>query len=398
MIGNSLIVHHFIAGRVNPDQPDGIQFHTFGLARAQASQGLNANIIGVSAKAQNPERILRDGVKIITFPAGKNPFRIGKELRSFLRTEQPDIAHIQVPLEFRMNSVARFLRRLRVPYVLSTHALWSPLMLKRKRLRKCIYKALFDVPMARKALAIHATAESEAADIDEYAPGILVFAIPNAIDLSEIDAAPTGAGFWRERIPGLEAGAPLWVFLGRLDPYQKGLDALLQAWSLVTAEVGNAHLALVGSFWKDNESELRSLVRSLALQDRVHFVGVLRGAEKYAALKDASYYVQTSRFEGTPYSVLEALACRLPVVVTEGTNVGEVVREYDAGRCTPFDPGLIAGSIIELSRQGLEARSGMAVRARQLVEDRHSLKTAAEAMTRTYRELLEAGVADRKSS
>jgi glycosyltransferase involved in cell wall biosynthesis len=381
-------IYHLLAGRVNPDQADGIQFHTFGLARAQANQGEETHIIGVSAKADEHQRVEREGVVIHAFPAGPHPFALHEDLQNFLSQRPPMMAHIQVPLEPQMNAVSRFLRRAGIPYVLSTHALWSPLMLSRRRWRKLAYKFAFDLPMARGALAIHATAEAEVVDIQRYAPGVPVFVIRNAIDLETIDSVPPDASFWSRKLPRLREGVELWCFLGRLDPYQKGLDLLLDAWNKVDKESGRLHLALIGPFWRDSSKKLRDQVTRLGLSDTVHFVGPLHGREKYQALKAASFYVQTSRFETTPYSIQEALACGLPVVVTEGTNFGQDVLDYRAGRCEPFDASAVAEAIVVMSNQDSSVRDEMRTRARRLVEDRHSMQLAAAQMTQTYSALL----------
>jgi glycosyltransferase involved in cell wall biosynthesis len=381
-------IYHFLAGRVNPDQADGIQVHTFGLARAQVTLGDEVHIIGVSAKAERHERTEREGVVIHSFPAGVHPFSLNSMLESFLLQNPPLLAHIQVPLDSQMSAAARFFRRVGIRYVVSAHSLWSPLMLARKRWRKLAYKLLFDLRMARGALAIHATAEAEIADIQRYVPDVAVFVIPNAIDLSAIDDIPSDPAFWSRKLPALPEHAQLWCFLGRLDPYQKGLDILLQAWKSVQARTQGLHLALIGPFWRNNSNDLRGQVTKLEIADSVHFVGELRGPEKYQALKAASFYVQTSRFETTPYSIQEALACELPVVVTEGTNFGPDVRDYEAGRCEPLDASAVSKAIVALSGEDSRTRDEMGQRARRLVEDRYSMKLAATNMDQKYSDLL----------
>jgi glycosyltransferase involved in cell wall biosynthesis len=261
-------------------------------------------------------------------------------------------------------------------------------MLARKRWRKLTFKFLFDLPMARAALAIHATAEAEVADIKRYVPDAAVFVIPNAIDLGSIDAIPRDPVFWKRKLPGLPEAVQLWCFLGRLDPYQKGLDILFQAWRSVQERTQELHLALIGPFWRNNANDLNDQVAQLGIADSVHFVGALHGPEKYQALKGASFYVQTSRFETTPYSIQEALACELPVVVTDGTNFGPDVRDFQAGLCEPLDESAVSKAIVALSNQGPRAREEMGKRARRLVEDRHSMKVAAAKMGQKYSDLL----------
>jgi glycosyltransferase involved in cell wall biosynthesis len=65
-------------------------------------------------------------------------------------------------------------------------------------------------------------------------------------------------------------------------------------------------------------------VKTLGLGSRVHFVGPLYGQQKYAAMVDARCFCQPSVYETFSMSILEAMACGLPPVITRGCNFDEV--------------------------------------------------------------------------
>lgn len=117
----------------------------------------------------------------------------------------------------------------------------------------------------------------------------------------------------RERIPAQWAwcrdAVPHLVAAGRLS-HQKGFDLLIEALALV--EGACPHLTLLG------EGPLRGALEQLAadrgVRDRVHFAGFQRNPYPFFAHADA--FVLSSRYEGFPNVMLEALACGTPVIAT----------------------------------------------------------------------------------
>jgi glycosyltransferase involved in cell wall biosynthesis len=128
---------------------------------------------------------------------------------------------------------------------------------------------------------------------------------------SEIDAAPSDD--------------QLVVFVGRLE---KQKDPILLVDSLVAAvEMGlNVRLLIVGDGNLRTATELHAAASPAA--DRIHFLGWRPRSVIARLLGACDAMLLTSRFEGMPIAVLEALACGLPVV---STSVGEVPRLVQQG-------------------------------------------------------------------
>jgi glycosyltransferase involved in cell wall biosynthesis len=128
--------------------------------------------------------------------------------------------------------------------------------------------------------------------------------IPNPVDRGRI-AAACGAA---ER-PATAAASFRAVAAGRLSR-EKGFDLLIDA--LALARRRDLHLTILGE--GPLLSELAQLAQARGVSERVHFAGFLRNP--YPTLAAADLFVLSSRYEGLPNVVLEALACGTPVVAT----------------------------------------------------------------------------------
>ena len=383
-------IRHVIRGRCNPANADGIIRHTYYLAHAHLRLGHDVAVYGLESKAEEPESIDRNGLRVCVFPRTRWPFSVHPGLRRLLESIDADVdlVHIQVPQDPAMYALGRLLTDLGIPYFVSPHAMWEPEALTRHRVRKLVYKRLFDDRMNRASAGVQATAASEVAAIRRYAPGTQVFVVRNAIDLGSMDAFPPNEGFWRSRF-NVPDGTRVFVFLGRLDPYQKGLDVLLHAWAKATEAGADARLGLIGPFWRGSDKALREMVASLEISETVIFSGPLYGPEKHQALQSADCYVQVSRYETSPYSIQEAFALRLPAILSQETNLADIAEQYGAGWKVPIDPDALAARIEETCSMPKEALLQMGEAARRLVTERHSLDRAARRIVAAYRSSLD---------
>jgi glycosyltransferase involved in cell wall biosynthesis len=92
------------------------------------------------------------------------------------------------------------------------------------------------------------------------------------------------------------------------------------------------------------------------------------GEDKANVLQNADIFIQTSRTEGLTMSVLEALSYGLPCLVTEGTNMGEIIRKYDAGWVAETNVDSISATINRaISERNLWEEKSQ--NARRLIED-----------------------------
>jgi GalNAc-alpha-(1->4)-GalNAc-alpha-(1->3)-diNAcBac-PP-undecaprenol alpha-1,4-N-acetyl-D-galactosaminyltransferase len=106
--------------------------------------------------------------------------------------------------------------------------------------------------------------------------------------------------------------SPMSISIGRLQP-QKGFDLLIKAFSQLRSKYPDWQLTILGE--GPMRGELEQLRSQLQLTDRVHLPGQVQNVNAY--LRQADIFVLSSRFEGFPMSLCEAMACGLPVLATD---------------------------------------------------------------------------------
>ena len=163
--------------------------------------------------------------------------------------------------------------------------------------------------------------------------------------------------------------APTVITVGRLVE-QKGIDVLLAAWAKVAASLPGWRLALVGD--GPLAEELKEQASKLGVEDSVDWVGHV--SDPFPLLRGAKLFVMTSRFEGTPNALLEAMACGLPAVVSDASpGPCELIGtdESRAGLIVPVeDANATADAILRLARDDtLRRRFGLAARERVRAHD-----------------------------
>lgn len=217
------------------------------------------------------------------------------------------------------------------------------------------------------------------------------FSIEHGLDRRRVRVIPNGVDYERfaQATPvdlsseGVPAEARVAVFVGRLDP-QKAPEQWLRAFAELAERFPDLHTVLVGD--GPLRSALQAQAAAAGLQTRVHFLG--RRNDVPGLLRRADCFVLTSRWEGMPNVLLEAMAAGRPCVATAVEGVTELLRPRETGWLVPCgDPQALAAAVSDVLRAPAEAHC-VAQSAQNLVREHFTWQHVLEAYDTLYRELL----------
>lgn len=208
-------------------------------------------------------------------------------------------------------------RKLKIPYVIIPHCSLTKISLKQSRLKKILFNMVAK-NFYKNALSIGYLNEEEKENSsiknskNIYLPnGIEEIMTLNKMDTKEIKL----------------------MFLSRIDIYHKGLDLLLESINLIKDKLREKNILLnIYGDGKDKDKDIFfNKIEEYKLNDIIFYKGRVDGQEKIKAFQENQIFILTSRFEGFPISVLEALSFGLPCILTEGTNMKSIIKKYNSG-------------------------------------------------------------------
>jgi len=335
----------------------GIETMLVNIVNEQVKLGLNVDLLifnKVYEKSLIDNIDSRVNLFLVDRPLkSKNPFYIGK-MNFYITTSKPDIIHFHN--DCLINNVLPFLRENCCVTVHNTpNVLNSSFLYKFKR----------------------------------------VFAISNSVrdalysDM-KVDALTVANGIFtdkfRKRSDNLQSKILNILQISRLNIRQKAQDLLIRAVHKVVSEMhASVHLDLIG----EGESELflRKLVKELKMDEYVSFLGKKSQDYIFEHLADYDLFVQPSYFEGFGLTVAEAMAAKVPVLVSENDGPLEIV---DGGKFgftfKNRDIDDCAQKILEISR--IRDLGLIADAALHRVEEYYSVTNTAREYVDEYETLL----------
>lgn len=179
------------------------------------------------------------------------------------------------------------------------------------------------------------------------------------------------------------------LFIGRIDSYHKGLDILLDA--LENEKFKDLiNLYLVGPYLGEANKEYieNRMSNSKVLKNIVNIEGPKYADEKTKYYREADFFIHTSRHEGMPMAVLEAMSAGIPVIVTPGTNMVEIIKESSGGLIVDFDKKSIKQTIDKATVLTKEDLFEMGNKAKKYCQTELSWDTIIEEYEKMYQELL----------
>jgi glycosyltransferase involved in cell wall biosynthesis len=378
-----------------PPQVNGVASVTRDLAAALAEEGHNVMVFTVTRGSALPaaDRTPFAVHKIPSFSLPKfiysgDSFSVaiipGPRTIGALKKFKPDILHAHTPFLAGWSAVIAK-KMLGVPLVGTHHTFYDD-YLKHVKMDYPIGRAFsWKVMVAYYNRADAVTSPSRALGdmLRQHGLKQPLHIIPNPADTEFFTPAPTPAARQRSK-ERFGAGKHAIVYMGRVS-YEKDIDQAIAAFAIVARDISDATLMVIGD--GPERKRLEAASRKLPCADRIIFTGMLRGDALRDALRANDIFLTASRSENMPVSILEAMACGLPIASVRAKGIPEIVQHGVNGfLAEPGRPDLLAQAITTL----LSSHDHAAHRAasRKLAEQ-YSKKSIARQNIALYRDIIE---------
>jgi len=265
--------------------------------------------------------------------AGGYGYRRGLPARIRVLAQQHDVVIIHGIWQYHAYATWRALRGSAIPYFVYTHGMLDPWFKRTyplKHLKKWVYWPWADYRVLRDASAVLFTTEQERLLARQ---SFWLYRAHEVVVGYGTSAPPADAEHQRQaflaRFPHLQ-GQRMLLFLSRIHP-KKGVDLLIEAFAAVASSDPRLKLVIAGPDQVGWQAALQQRATALGIADRITWPGMLSGELKWGAFRCAELFCLPSHQENFGVVVAEALACGLPVAITQPVNISSEVADLGAG-------------------------------------------------------------------
>ncbi len=368
-----------------------------GLNKALMKKGINVTVyttnVGLDDKVFVNQEVEVDGVKVTYFEFVKLLEFIGrtgwqfswqmtKAIKRNLKTF--DLVYLPAVWNYPTAATAYYCRQYKKPYIIAPRGTLSPYTIAKNAWKKRPYYFLIAKRDIKGAALIHYTTEDEAEKTHSFLNlKNKMVVVPNGIDISEFDKLPERERL-KKRYPFLKNKRVI-LFLGRIH-WIKGLDILVKAYSKLASEKKDIHLLIAGPDEKGYEKKVRKWLKQEGIMEQTTLTGMLKGEEKLEAFAGSDLSIFPSYSESFGMAAIEAMACGVPVIISDQVGIYKEVLEADAGMAVTCDSVSLAQAIEKLL-DNLALRRQMGENGHQLVQERFTLDKVADQMIEAYEKI-----------
>lgn len=232
----------------------------------------------------------------------------------------PDIVIIEEFYCHVFDTTVKDVQRKKIPYIIIPRSQMTIQAQKKNHLKKVIGNLIYFKNLAKNAIAIQYLSKQEQLDSGSKWNNKSII-IPNGTK----EKNKIKNKFSSNKIKA--------IYIGRYEKYQKGLDLLFAAIGIKQRLLreNNFVLEMYGVNQGRTLYELEEMMRKLKISDLISINNTLFGEKKEEKLLEADLFIMSSRFEGMPMGLIEALSVGLPVLVSKGTNMAGEIKENNAG-------------------------------------------------------------------
>lgn len=378
----------------------GPALHVSYLTQGLASRGYETTLVaGRVGAAEGSMEYAADelGVRPLFLPDLQRDIAAGPDLgavlhvRDLIRSIRPHVLHTHTAKAGAVGRMAAAIARIPDPPVVvhtfHGHVLHGYFDAVRTRVFREVERALARRTDALIAVSPEVRDELVAAGI---APRSKFEVIRLGLDLDRRASSTPEQGAALRAQLGVPETSRLVAWLGRMTEIKR-VDDLIRAIAILAARGDDVQLALAGD--GPLRSSLESLVAELGIAERTHFLGMRDDVGPVYSAADV--VALTSANEGTPVTLIEALASGTATVSTDVGGVRDVVRDGESGLLVPAgDIAGIASALDRLVADG-ELRRRFGAFGRADVREKYSVDRLLDDVDDLYRRLLDSRQAQR---
>jgi len=332
------------------------------------------------------------GVPVILFRREwSEAFKYSRPLARWLEenVKNFDLVDIHAVFSHACLAAGKAAERSGVPYLVRPIGTLDPWSLKQKCFRKRLAWFLGVKRLLKNSATVLYTSPEEKGRAEESLSLNHGIVIPLGVDKSffETGEAP---GAFQDQHPAGDKN-PYVISLSRLHP-KKRLDFLIQIF-LDSARQAVFHqwkLVIAGDGDPSYVNQLKKMAAQAGADNRIIFPGWLTGDKKIAALRRASLFVSPSYQENFGISIVEAMACGVPVLVSRNVDLASEIKATGAGWTSDLNVEGFSRTLSE-ALQNEKERKLRGARGRELALSRFTWPKVAREMVRLYNEIIGPG-------
>lgn len=299
------------------------------------------------------------------------PFDIRKIKEPF---NHPDLVIFHECYRSEYLHIYKNLKKNRIPYIIVPHGELRVEAQKKKKIKKMLANFLLFNRFINAAIGLQCLSESE-----EKATH---FHTVKFIGQNGVESKKCHKKTFRSK--GIH-----FIYVGRYEWYVKGLDLLFDAIKSIEDKLkhNDCHFYLYGPDYCGRFNAVSEMIKERQIGDLVSLNLEILGIDKERKLLDSDVFIQTSRHEGMPMGILEALSYGIPCMVTEGTTLAEPIENNKAG----WNAGKTADSIANSIKNVIEGQNSLekfGQNAVKLVEKKYSWDIVTEEILMNFKTLI----------
>lgn len=156
--------------------------------------------------------------------------------------------------------------------------------------------------------------------------------------------------------------------------YQKNTELLVETILEVKKSITEIHLVILGvGFYSPSYKNVEKFIEKNDLSNNITLIPWLHREEVIEVLRKSTFYISTSRYEGLPYSIIEALALSKPCVVTNVDGNKDLIKENYNGFLIEEDCLKLSQGVIDLFKND-ELLKRMSIGARNTFEENYNIE------------------------